>query len=181
MSRFKFNDEINDIVEEYRKQVGRALKVAEQKIRIRMKEIIQEYMLDDYYGGYEPKVYIRTNQLENSVGPYTELKSSGNVFGIAFGIETDSPFGPGAMDHSILTLRYVRKNNSEPWEKTYDKSGSKYPVKEEEIFNNFLEGIHPNVGRAGTSHISARVQKALDYFLDFEAVDIVNNELNKIK
>jgi hypothetical protein len=170
MSRFKFNDEINDIVEEYRKQVGRALKVAEQKIRIRMKEIIQEYMLDDYYGGYEPKVYIRTNQLENSVGPYTELKSSGNVFGIAFGIETDSPFGPGAMHHT----RYQTKKSGEPCKHSY-------PASEEDIFENFLAGIHPNVGRAGTSHISARVQKALDYFLDFEAVDIVNNELNKIK
>ena len=58
MSRFRFNDAIDDIVEEYRSKVGQALKVAEQKIKVRMQEIIDEYMIDDYYGGYVPKVYI---------------------------------------------------------------------------------------------------------------------------
>ena len=170
MSRFRFNDAIDDIVEEYRSKVGQALKVAEQKIKVRMQEIIDEYMIDDYYGGYVPKVYIRTYQLGNSVGPYTQLNSSGNVFGLAFGIETDSPFGPCAMHHT----RYQTKKSGEPCKHSY-------PASEEDIFENFLAGIHPNVGRAGTSHIRARVQQALDYFLDFEAVDIVNGELNKIK
>lgn len=181
MSKFKINDAIDDIVNEYRKQVGQALKRAEQKIKVRMQEIIQEDMLDDYYGGYTPKLYVRTYQLEKSVGPYTQLTDFDTGFNLSFGIDIDPPYGPSAMDHSILTLRYVRKNNSEPWEKTYDKSGSKYPVKEEEIFNNFLEGIHPNVGRANTSHIRERLKQHLDYFLSFEVETIVNSELDKIK
>ena len=176
MSKFKFNDAIDDIVNEYRKQVEQALKRAEEKIRVRMQEIIQEDMLDDYYNGYTPKLYVRTQQLENSVGPYSKLTDFGTGFNLSFGIEIDPPYGPSAMDHNILTLHYIRKNETS-WEKSYDKSDAD----EEKIFENFLEGIHPNVGRANTGHIRERVHEHLDYFLDFEITDIVNRELDKIK
>ena len=170
MSRFKINNQIDDIVDDYRKQVKQALQRAEQKVKVRMQEIIDEYMIGDYYGGYTPKVYIRTNQLPNSVGPYTELGELGNVFSISFGIDTDSPYGPGAMHHT----RYQQKKSGEPCKHSY-------PANEQDIFDNFLAGIHPNVGPAGTGNIRARVSEALDYFLDFEIEYIINNELSKIK
>ena len=176
MSRFKINDAIDDIVNDYRKQVWQALQRAEKIIRVRMQEIIQEDMLDDYYNGYTPKLYVRIYQLEKSVGPYTKLTDIGNNFNLSFGIDVDPPYGPSAMDHSVLTLHYTRKHGSE-WVKSYDKPD----VDEEKIFANFLEGIHPNVGRAGTSHIRERVKKHLDYFLSFEIDGIINSELNKIK
>ena len=182
MSKFRLNkaidamDAINDIVNDYRKQVEQALKRAEEKIRIRMQEIIQEDMLDDYYNGYTPKLYVRTYQLEKSVGPYTKLTDIGTGFKLIFGVETDSPYGPSAMEHNTLTLRYTSKNGT-TWEKSYEKSDSD----EEKIFENFLEGIHPNVGRANSSHIRERLHKHLDYFLDFEIINIVNSELDKIK
>ena len=180
MSRFKINDVIDDIVNDYRKQIGQALTRAEGKIKVCMEEIIQEYMIDDYYDGYTPKLYVRTYQLPRSVGPYTQLKESDNVFGLTFGIDTDTPYGHNAMNHSgegALTLRYTRKKKGGVWEKSYDK----FDVDEEAIFENFLEGIHPNVGRANSSHIRERVKKRLDYFLSFEVANIVNKELDKIK
>ena len=178
MSRFKINEDIDNIVNDYRKQVEQALIRAEKRIRVRMQEIIREDMLDDYYDGYTPKVYVRTFQLENSVGPYTELKSANNVFGLSFGIETDNPYGPGAMDHSELTLIYNRKGGGDPWKRTYIKDN----VDEKAIFENFLEGIHPNItGASKTQHIRERVKRHLNYFLEFEAVYIVNQELDKIK
>ena len=85
------------------------------------------------------------------------------------------------MDHSVLTLRYVRKKSGTAWEKSYDKFDVDFDVDEEMIFDNFLDGIHPNVGRAGTGHIRERVKKHLDFFLSFEIEDIVNSELDKIK
>lgn len=170
MSRFKVNDMIDDIVDDYRKQVKQALQRAEKKVRVRMQEIIQEDMLDDYYNGYTPKVYVRIYQLEKSVGPYTELKEGGNVFALSFGIDDESPFGPSAMHHT----RYQRKRSGELCRHSY-------PANEEDIFENFLAGIHPNVGRAGTSNIRARVKEQLNYFLDFEVADIINKELDKIK
>ena len=181
MSRFKINDMIDDIVDDYRKQVAQALKRAEQKIKIRMKEIIQEYMLDDYYNGYSPKMYVRIHQLEKSVGPYTELKESGNVFGLSFGVDIDPPYGASAMDHSQYSINvvYQRKKKPGTWERTYTYQDD--DVNEEAIFENFLAGIHPNVGPANTSNIRERVKKALDIFFDFEVVDIVNQELDKIK
>lgn len=177
MARFKVNDMIDDIVDDYRKQVAQALKRAEQEIRIKMQEIIQEYMLDDYYYGYTPKLYVRIYQLEKSVGPYTKLKESGNVFGLGFGIDTDDPYGPGAMDHSELTVRYERKKKGGVWERTYEKDN----VDEEAIFENFLAGIHPNVGQANSHHIKERVKQRLDYFLEWDAPYIINKELDKIK
>lgn len=181
MSRFKVNDMIDDIVNDYRKQVAQALKRAEQKVKVRMQEIIQEYMLDNYYNGYTPKMYVRIYQLQKSVGPYTELKDFNNIFALGFGIEDDEPYGYSAMDHSKYQIKvtYQRKKKSGVWEKTYEYEDDN--VNEEYIFENFLAGIHPNVGPAGTSNISERVNKALDYFLDFEVIDIVNKELDRIK
>lgn len=181
MGLFDFSDALDKIVEEYREQVRKALKVAEQKIRIKMQEIIQEYMLDDYYNGYTPKMYVRINQLQNSVGPYTELKEQNNAFAIGFGIETGDPYGPDAMDHSLLILnvQYKRKKSSGTWESTYTYDNNY--VDEKIIFENFLAGIHPNVGNANTRDITERVSRRLSYFLDYDAIDIVNAELNKIK
>lgn len=184
MSRFKINDAIDDIVNDYRKQVWAALQRVEKIVKVRMQEIIQEDMLDDYYNGYTPKLYVRIYQLEKSVGPYVKLTDIGNNFNLAFGIDVDPPYGPSAMQHSgegILTLRYTRKTSSEPWQKSYDKIVEDKEKFEKIIFENFLEGIHPNVGRAGTSHIRERVKKHLDYFLDFEIEHIINCELDKIK
>lgn len=183
MSKFKMNDMLEDAVNDYRKQIEKALKRAEQRIRVRMQDIINEYMLDDYYNGYTPKMYVRIFQLQKSVGPYTEFGSKDNVFAIAFGIEDEeSPYGFGAMDHSNYSIKvtYHRKKKSGVWEKTYNYHDE--DVDEKDIFENFMAGIHPNaVGPTTTQHIRERTSKALDFFLAFEVEDIVNQEIDKIK
>jgi hypothetical protein len=181
MSRFKVNDMIDSIVDDYREQVRKALKRAEQKIKVRMQEIIQQDMIDDYYQGYKPKMYVRINQLKKSVGPYTSLKDASNVFSLGFGIETDEPYGPTAMDHSKLMVRvnYNRKKKGGTWSRLYVYEDE--DVDEESIFENFLDGIHPNVGRENTHNIRAKIKQQLNQFLDVEIMDIVNRELDKIK
>lgn len=182
MSRFKINDMIDDIVDDYRKQVEKALRRAEQRIKVRMQDIINEYMLDNYYNGYRPKMYVRIFELQKSVGPYTKFSNNNNVFSIAFGIEDEeSPYGFSAMDHSHYQIKitYQRKKKPGVWERLYDYVDE--DVDEEEIFDNFLAGIHPNVGRAGTKDVRKEVSRALDIFLDSEVIDIVNKELDKIK
>lgn len=180
MSRFKVNDMIDSIVKEYRIEVGKALKRAETRIKTRLKNMIKEYMIDDYYQGYEPVMYVRTHQLPKSVGPFVEIKEKGGVYSVVFGIDDDPPYGPTAMNHDklIVKVQYQRKKKGGTWEKKYiyDRDD----VDEEDIFENFLAGIHPRVGRAGSSHIEEKINTALTIFFDFEVMDIITQEINKI-
>lgn len=180
MSRFKVNDMIDDIVQEYRIEVGKALKRAETKIRNRLKNMIREYMIDDYYQGYEPVMYVRTHQLPKSVGPFVEVKEKGGVYIVGFGIDDEPPYGPSAMKHDklILNVKYQRKKKGGTWERKYVYDND--DADEETIFENFLAGIHPRVGRAGSSHIEERINTALTIFFDFEVIDIITQEIDKI-
>ena len=81
-------------------------------------------------------------------------------------------------DKLIVKVQYQRKKKGGTWEKkyVYDRDD----VDEEAIFENFLAGIHPRVGRANSSHIEERINTALTIFFDFEIMDIITQEINKI-
>jgi len=165
MSRFNINDMIDDIVEEQRKKVKNAVKKAEGFAKRRIEEIIPEKMVDTYYGEYDPRHYTRTRQLEKSVGPYAVVKESGNNLSLQIGVEDDSPFGPGAMNH-------VKRG----------KSKSKIKPDENIIFENFLEGVHPNAGGIGNdfqgTNIEENVLDALDDLLENEIMPMIEREVN---
>lgn len=165
MSRFAINDMIDDIVEEQRKKVKQAVKKAKVVAKQRIEEIIPEKMVDTYYGEYTPKYYKRTMQLGNSVGPYAEVKESGNMISLSIGVEDDSPFGPGAM-------RHIKRG----------KSKKKIEADEEKIFENFLQGVHPNAVQ-GTdtekwTNIEDNINEALDDLLENEIMPMIERAVN---
>lgn len=184
MAKFQLNEFAEDVQKEYQKKVEAALARAEKIIHKKIQYIINEYMIKDYYQGYEPIVYKRTGQLNKSVYPSVDIGEKNGAFGITFGIEDEDPYGPSAMDHSILHVVVKHKSKKTGKIKTYEYSYKKKNYDEqleEVIFENFMEGIHPRVGRAKTHHIEKRVNEALDYFFIFELEDIVKKELSKIK
>jgi hypothetical protein len=150
MSRFNVNDMIDDIVKEQRKKVRAAVKKAETVAKKRIEELIPEKMTEVYYGEYDPRFYTRTNQLIKSVGPYAEIKESGNVFSLNLGVEDENPFGPGAMSH---------------------RKGKKRT--EEGIFEDFLAGIHPHGLGIGSDFQGTNIEENMNQALE----DLIDNEL----
>ena len=177
MSKFQLNEFAEEVQKEYQKKVEQALDRAEKIIHKKIQQIINEYMIKDYYQGYIPIEYKRTGELKKSVYPSIEIGNQGGAYGITFGIEDDWE----AMDHSTLHVVVKRKSKKTGKIKEYEYFYEREDVNEEAIFENFMAGIHPRVGNAGTHHIEERVNQALDYFFLMELEDIVTKELSKIK
>ena len=183
MGKFQLNEFAEEIQKEYQKKVEEALKRVEKIIYKKTQEIIKKHMIDNYYDGYTPKSYERTFQLPQSVGPYVEIGNIDGAFGITFGVEDEKPYGPSAMDHSRLKMTVTRKlkKTGKTVTRTYTYDLGESQQREERIFNSFLDGIHPQVGRARTGHVEKDVNKALDDFFDNKLNEIVLKELAKIK
>ena len=177
MSKFQLNEFAEEVQKEYQRKVEEALEKVDKIAQKKIQKIINEYMIKDYYQGYIPIEYKRTGELKKSVYPYVEFDNQGGTYGITFGIEDDWE----AMDHSMLHVVVKRTSKKTGKTKEYEYFYEKENVDERAIFENFMAGIHPRVGNAGTSHIEERVNEALDYFFLFEFEDIVNKELAKIK
>ena len=151
-----------EVAAEYRAKTESAIERMKAQIKQRVEDIIQEDMIDNYYGGYYPKYYNRTNQLPKSVGAIVKSSPVANGYSLTFDAETDPPYGPGAMQH-------IKRG----------RSAKKILPDEGLIFENFLEGIHPNVGPMGTTNVREATNKSLDDLMD-EAVSIVEAELSAI-
>lgn len=177
----QLSDIVNDIALQYQKKIEQAIRSAEPKIKAEMEKVIIEYMTLNYYNGYSPKMYERTFQLPNSVGPYTDVASVGGLSSITFGVDTDSPFGPGAMDHKFLALHvsYKQKKTGRTVNKTYYYETN--TVNEQIIFDNFMAGIHPGVGNHGTSPVYSATDKQLDKLLHSVIIDILDKQIKNIK
>jgi hypothetical protein len=177
MSKFQLNEFAEEVQKEYQRKVEEALDRVEKIAYKKIQKIINEYMIKDYYQGYTPIEYKRTGELKKSVYPYVEFDNQNGKYGITFGIEDDWE----AMDHSALHIVVKRKSKKTGKIKEYEYFYEREDPNEEAIFENFMAGIHPRVGMAGTHHIEERVNEALDYFFLFEFEDIVNKELAKIR
>ena len=168
MGKFQLNEFAEEIQKEYQKKVEEALKRVEKILDRKIQLIINEYMIRDYYEGYFPIKYNRTFQLPKSVAPYIGIGNADGTYGITIGIDIDAPYGPDAMNHA-----YISKKTK--------KQQPRNAKREKMIFEYFLAGIHPRVGRAGTSYIEAEVNEALDDLFENELNQIVLKELSKIK
>jgi hypothetical protein len=168
MSKFQLNEFAEEVQKEYQKKVEEALKRAEKILDKKIQLIINALMIKDYYEGYFPVEYHRTWQLPKSVAPYVGIGNEGGTFGITIGIDDEAPYGPDAMDHAYISKKSTKK-------------AGRNAKREEIIFEYFLAGIHPRVGRAGTSWVEREVNDALDDLFDNELEDIVYKELDKIK
>lgn len=168
MAKFQLNEFAEEVQKEYQQKVADALRRAERILDKKIQDIIQTMMIDDYYDGHSPRVYERTFQLPKSVAPYIGIDNIGGTFGITIGVDDEEPYGPSAMNHIRICKKRKRK-------------AKENANREKIIFEYFLSGIHPRVGRANTHHIEEEVNKALDDLFDKELSDIVLKELAKIK
>ena len=143
------NDKIDEIVEDRRKKIKQVIKDVELSAKKRIEEMIPEYMTEKYYSEYSPRFYTRTDQLINSVGPYTEVTDKNNVLILSIGVEDDSPYGARMMHHK----------------------GKR--VNERKIQENFLSGIHPNAEGIGKDFQGTNIEENIKHAL----YDLVKNEL----
>lgn len=181
MARSDIEAIAQEVAEEYRAKTEAAVGRIEKELEKEIQKIIKKAMIDNYYKGYTPKMYIRTNQLPKSVAPYIEPIKTNMGYDIAFGIETESPYGAEVMDHSAhkVKVTWKRKRTGETVTKTYLYIRDN--VNEEQIFENFLDGIHPNVGPAGTTNVGDTASTELDNLLNSKIDGILESELSKIK
>ena len=149
MSDFGIDDMVDEIVKEYREKIRQAVKRAEVIAREKIENDIIPNAVDEYYGGYSPKYYWRQYQLYKSLGPYSSLTESNNVFTLKIGVEDESPFGPDTMFH--------RGKN----------------VQNDKIFDNFLDGKHPNVPTRGEDLHGTNTKVYVNALLD----ELIENEL----
>ena len=177
MAKFQLNEFAEEVQKEYQKKVEAALNRAEKIIHKKIQHLIDTYMITDYYEGYTPVEYQRTGELKKSVYPSIIIGSQGGAYGITFGVEDDWE----AMDHSTLHVIVKRKSKKTGQIKQYEYFYEKENVDEQAIFENFMAGIHPRVGRANTHHIEEVINQKLDDFFLYELEGIVNAELAKIK
>ena len=165
---------IEDIVKEDKKRIALAFEQIKKKTANKIQEAIKTAMIDNYYNGYDPLVYIRTGQLENSVAPLIIDDSDNSGLQFSFGIKTSPPKGSSAMRHDRLLVRVTKKNGEE---KIYSYKVKDYdPGIEKLIFNNFMNGVHPNANSRGvtetpTTHVYKEINKALDALLEDGIID----------
>jgi len=155
MADFISASDLDDVVQEYREKVKSAVVRANSRIHSDMEKIAKE-ATDNYYRGYTPKSYERTHQLYNSVGGYSEVVENGDSFSVPFGIDTDAPnYGAKKMRH---------------------KKSGRGRAKESLIFENFMEGEHPNTG-VNSGSVEDEMSDMLDDYFDNEIEDIINEEI----
>ena len=170
---------IEDIVKKDKERIALAFEQIKEKTTVKISEAIKKAMIDNYYNGYDPFIYIRTGQLENSVAPLIIDDSDNSGFRFDFGIKTSPPKGSSAMKHDTLSVRVTKKNGEE---KIYTYKVKDYDPKIESlIFNNFMEGIHPNArGETTTTHVYKEINKALDALLNDGIIDkIIQDAFSK--
>lgn len=101
---------------------------------------IKSDAVNEYYSGYEPELYERTDNIKEGILPIVEVRLDGNKIKFKYKIDVDDEL----LDHSVTTF----KNRSIHINKG---AGAKHPVNNEIVMDNFLAGIHPNATSAWTN------------------------------
>lgn len=181
----------DEIAEQENERIRTALNKTMVRVNEKLKKIIKEYMLDNYYKGYDPYVYNRTFQLGYAVSPYTEMKTVGSTMGFVFGINLN----PEKMDHSKLkiTARWYNKRKKKEMKKTYEYDIGKSLAREERIlYSYFQSGVHPNANARGvtetptitpifTDDREGHAPDAIEEWVNGGGIiDIFNEELKKL-
>lgn len=141
-----------DAMNEIDKKMEKAFKNAMKRIEPKLFEIMKEASVKNYYNGYFPHVYIRTNQLHKAISLSLKDTSYGDVF--AFSVLPK--YDESDMDHreyDILATYKHKKNKKYTGKVSTYKCHVKLKKKpdEEEIMEMTLgAGYHPKVGTAGT-------------------------------
>lgn len=134
------------------RKMERAFENAMKRIEPELLEVMREASVMNYYRGYFPHVYIRTNQLHKAISLRLEDTSYGDMFAFSVFPKYDEK----DMDHStyeILASYKHKKDKKYTGKVSYYKCKVKLKKKpdEEEIMEMTLgEGYHPKIGAAMT-------------------------------
>lgn len=141
-----------EAMNEIDKKMEKAFKNAMKRIEPELFEVMKEASVQNYYGGYFPHVYIRTDQLHKAISISLKDTSYGDMF--AFSVLPK--YDESEMNHSeydiIATYKHKKNKKFTGKVSTY-KCHVKLKKKpdEEEIMETTLGyGWHPKVGTAGT-------------------------------
>lgn len=134
------DEAINDMMKDYKKVVEQAAHSATQEAR---KDIYKYAMtcIDEYYAGYPPTWYDRSNSLRHAVVPYRNGYTMKDKMIIHTGVKYD-PF---------VLEAYTQGNEA------YNGSSHYTPVDPWYVINNYLQGIHPKTN-------GARDEDEVEYF-----------------
>lgn len=172
MGQGSFENEINQTIEEIiaqdKKRINKAYNKIKREIEKKIEDIIQRDMINNYYNGYDPHYYQRTYQLPNSIAPLILDESTDSTSQFSFGIKITPPKGPSAMKH-VKVIMFGRK-------------AGRFRPNEQIIFNNFMEGIHPNenpdyVTSTPTTPVFDTANEALDKLFTDGTIDKIIQEV----
>ena len=141
-----------EAMNEIDKKMEKAFKNAMKRIEPKLFEVMKKASVKNFYGGYSPRVYQRTGQLNNAISLRLKDTSYGDMF--AFNILPK--YDESSMDHSeydiIATYKHKKNKKLTGKVSTY-KCHVKLKKKpdEEAIMEMTLgAGYHPKIGTAGT-------------------------------
>lgn len=125
--RTKTLDEaIDDIMKDYKNVIEKAVTYATSEAK---KDIYNYSMscIEEYYAGYDPKRYKRSDSLRHSVLPYRKGWIKGDKIKTFVGVE----YNPFVLEE------YTQGNSA------YDGSSHYTPVDPWYVIDNYLRGVHP--------------------------------------
>lgn len=141
-----------EAMNEIDKKMEKAFKNAMKRIEPELFKVMKEASVQNFYGGYFPRVYRRTDQLNKAISLSLKDTSYGDMF--AFSVLPK--YDESTMDHREYDIlaTYKHKKHKKPTGKvsTY-KCHVKLKKKpdEEAIMEMTLgAGYHPKIGTAGT-------------------------------
>ena len=141
-----------DAMSEIDRKMEKAFQNAMKRIEPALFRVMQKASVVNYYNGYYPRVYKRTNQLHKAIS----LKLKDTSYGDVFAFSVLPRYDESSMDHSEydIVATYRHKKNKKPTNKvSVYKCHVKLKKKpdEEAIMETTLgEGWHPKVGTADT-------------------------------
>lgn len=148
----EFEKIMAEAMKEIDKKMERAFQNTMKRMETELAQVMEKATVQNYYEGYFPHVYQRTNQLYKAINLEVEDDSYGN----SFSFQVIPIYDESNMDHSEYDIiaTYKHKKNKKPTGKV---SMYKCHVKlknkpnEEEIMETTLgSGWHPRVGTVRT-------------------------------
>jgi hypothetical protein len=159
-----------------------AMERTEERVAQKIQEIIDIDAIDFFYKGYNPSVYVRTNQLRDSgaIAPYiNEFKKNGYV-----GFQYGAVFDETLMDHSWYEILRTWTNKDGTKKEKYYKVHNE-EVDEKAILDLFRAGIHKRALVQGDIWMSGMIGCAPDVLRQWKdsgaILKIFKEEFDKLK
>lgn len=149
-----FEQAFQDIMDDIDRKIEKAFYKAMERIEKELQELMDKETFINFYEGYTPYIYVRTDQLKDAVS--LSVKDQSNADNFSF--KVDPFYDERTMDHSTYKIHttYQPRKNKKAYgpRKIYKKTTTvrlKTKPDEEKIMEMTLgEGYHPAVGTART-------------------------------